>query len=181
MYTMAAIPTLYGGVQYRSRLEAKWAAFFDLVGWPYQYEPFDLDGWIPDFLLGSKVLVEVKPVTEFPQEIADEILASAEHAFSESEHDCWEILILGCQVPIDDPHIDCGIGWLTDGLHFWGEATLVDYDGKVDFCHTVGSFHGRIHGGYNGGSWGEGKIVNQDFLMQKWREAGNRVQWKPPR
>jgi len=30
---IAAIPTLYKDVQFRSRLEAKWAAFFDLLGW----------------------------------------------------------------------------------------------------------------------------------------------------
>jgi hypothetical protein len=28
---MKAIPTIYQGVEYRSRLEARWAAFFDLV------------------------------------------------------------------------------------------------------------------------------------------------------
>ena len=33
------IPTLYNGIQFRSRLEAKWAAFFDLLGWEYEYEP----------------------------------------------------------------------------------------------------------------------------------------------
>ncbi|MEA2669684.1 MAG: hypothetical protein QOJ33_2618, partial [Chloroflexota bacterium] len=30
---MDAIPTTYDGVNFRSRLEAKWAAFFDLLGW----------------------------------------------------------------------------------------------------------------------------------------------------
>ncbi len=43
------IPTKYNGVQFRSRLEATYAAFFDLVGWRWDYEPVDLDGWIPDF------------------------------------------------------------------------------------------------------------------------------------
>lgn len=59
------IPTLYRGRRYRSRLEARWACFFDLVGWKYEYEPFDLPGWIPDFALfgedGRQVLVEIKP------------------------------------------------------------------------------------------------------------------------
>ena len=60
------IPTKYNHCQFRSRLEAKWAAFFDLVGWKWEYDPFDLNGWIPDFLLigtREKVLVEVKPFT----------------------------------------------------------------------------------------------------------------------
>ena len=30
------IPTLYSGVLMRSRTEARWAAFFELFGWPWQ-------------------------------------------------------------------------------------------------------------------------------------------------
>jgi hypothetical protein len=71
-YTIKAHPTKYAGVQFRSRLEARWACFFDLVKWQWQYEPIDLEGWSPDFRVefpcghsecnGSHVLlVEVKP------------------------------------------------------------------------------------------------------------------------
>ena len=71
-YTVKAHPTMYNGVQYRSRLEARWAAFFDLIGWQHEYEPIDLPGWSPDFRVvfpcghsecsGShSLLVEVKP------------------------------------------------------------------------------------------------------------------------
>lgn len=59
-----AIQTQYHGVTFRSRLEAKWAAFFDRCDWPWQYEPIDLKGYIPDFILAfpkAPVLVEVKP------------------------------------------------------------------------------------------------------------------------
>lgn len=64
-YTIKAIPTLYSGVMFRSRLEATWAAFFDQVGLVWDYEPFDLEGWCPDFLIkysGRSCLIEVKPV-----------------------------------------------------------------------------------------------------------------------
>lgn len=63
---ISAIPTKYNGVQFRSRLEAKWAAFFDLCGWQREYEPFDFAGYIPDFLLkfAQPTLVDVKPITE---------------------------------------------------------------------------------------------------------------------
>ena len=65
-YTIAAIPTIYRGRQYRSRLEARWAAFFDKLGWRHEYEPFDLGAWSPDFLLSdTNTLVEVKPWTAF--------------------------------------------------------------------------------------------------------------------
>jgi hypothetical protein len=72
-----AIPTRYNGTNFRSRLEARWAAFFDLLGWNWEYEAVDRDGWIPDFLvMGSgasriePVLVEVKPITFFDRTVA---------------------------------------------------------------------------------------------------------------
>lgn len=62
----SAIRTTYAGVNFRSRLEASWAAFFDLCEWRWEYEPFELPGWIPDFSLkkddGTYILVEVKPI-----------------------------------------------------------------------------------------------------------------------
>ena len=59
-YKIAAIPTVYRGGIYRSRLEARWAEFFDCLGFSAEYEPFQLPGWLPDFRLPG-VLVEVKP------------------------------------------------------------------------------------------------------------------------
>ena len=58
-----SIPTIYRGIEYRSRLEAKWAAFFQLIDWKYTYEPFDGDGYIPDFVLHGDYpcVVEIKP------------------------------------------------------------------------------------------------------------------------
>ncbi len=38
-------PTFYNGVQFRSRLEAQWACFFDQAKWKWDYEPMDLLGW----------------------------------------------------------------------------------------------------------------------------------------
>ncbi len=66
-YDIKAIETTYKGRVYRSRHEANWAAFFDLLNWGHEYEPFDLNGWLPDFqITGNKyatqeLLVEVKP------------------------------------------------------------------------------------------------------------------------
>ena len=49
------IPTKYNGVQSRSRLEARWALFFDQLGidYRYEFEGFQLrSGWyLPDFYL----------------------------------------------------------------------------------------------------------------------------------
>ena len=62
-----AIETHYNGYRFRSRLEARWAVFFDAAGIKYEYEPqgFELeDGtrYLPDFYLPEyDYYVEVKP------------------------------------------------------------------------------------------------------------------------
>src|ERR1700744_4926102 len=63
------IETRYNGILFRSRLEARWAVFFDHLNikWEYEHEGFNLEGvyylpdfWLPDFDLG--IYVECKPV-----------------------------------------------------------------------------------------------------------------------
>lgn len=64
---MKAIETTYNGYRFRSRLEARWAIFFDELKIKYQYE---LEGYelpngmryLPDFYIESMDLfVEIKP------------------------------------------------------------------------------------------------------------------------
>jgi hypothetical protein len=66
-----AIETTYAGYRFRSRLEARWAVFFDTLGmpWRYEVEGYDLPSgrYLPDFqiqgcLLGDdrQIWVEVK-------------------------------------------------------------------------------------------------------------------------
>ena len=62
MYQIEAKPTAYAGVRFRSQLEATWAAFFDVAGMPWEYEPIQLPGWVPDFRLFGRFLCEVKPI-----------------------------------------------------------------------------------------------------------------------
>lgn len=54
-----AIQTYYRGTYYRSRIEARWAVFFDVLGLKYNYEPekFSLSSgaYIPDFFVKSGV------------------------------------------------------------------------------------------------------------------------------
>lgn len=62
---MKAIPTEYAGVRFRSRLEARYAMFFDehKMGWEYEVEGIDLGGrwYLPDFWLpDSRTYLEVK-------------------------------------------------------------------------------------------------------------------------
>lgn len=56
MNNIKPIETIYKGYRFRSRLEARWAVFFDAIGAQYEYEPegFEMpDGtlYLPDFYL----------------------------------------------------------------------------------------------------------------------------------
>jgi hypothetical protein len=60
-----AIETLYAGCRFRSRLESRWAVFFDTLGiqWEYEKEGFVLEGikYLPDFWLPEQdCWVEIK-------------------------------------------------------------------------------------------------------------------------
>lgn len=64
---MKAIETKYRGMKFRSRLEARWAVFFDTLFVPYVYEPegYDLETrkYLPDFWLpDSQQFFEVKGI-----------------------------------------------------------------------------------------------------------------------
>lgn len=66
MRKIQAIPTKYGDIQFKSRLEARWAVFMDALGveWKYEYEGFQLpSGWyLPDFYLPKwNAWLEIKP------------------------------------------------------------------------------------------------------------------------
>jgi hypothetical protein len=75
---MKAIETSYKGYKFRSRLEARWAVFFDSLGleWEYETEGFNLENglyYLPDFYLpnfiGRKAWIEVKPDIPYPDDV----------------------------------------------------------------------------------------------------------------
>ena len=67
--TIKAIETRYAGHRFRSRLEARWAVFFDTLGMKWEYEPqgytVDDECYLPDFWLPeTETWVEVKGSSE---------------------------------------------------------------------------------------------------------------------
>jgi hypothetical protein len=73
-----AIETNYRGCRFRSRLEARWAVFFDALGWDWEYEKQGYTigyyeekklPWLPDFEVvtpnGQHFYVEVKGDPDF--------------------------------------------------------------------------------------------------------------------
>lgn len=184
---MKAIPTKYAGVQFRSRLEAKWAAFFDLLGWPWQYEPYDLNGWIPDFsLIGAhnEILVEVKPTAIFLPEIAAEMETAAPKAYG--------LMLVGHSVRYEkDQQSIGGIGWAICQKHallnerWFPERLWRSPDGQTfDFLFEPSGQPFR--GFFTGESFEHGAENRWDAyefreVVARWNEAGNRVQWKAPK
>lgn len=193
-YNIKAIPTSYAGVNFRSRLEARWAVFFDAMNWRWAYEPLDFGGWIPDFILHGareRILVEVKPLFEPDEALFAEISAQAIKAGSRDD-----ILVLGADLIGKHSLGEVGFGWLgeyyptgtavvNDELidrgpaHWWAAAALHSgsENGDIGFCHEFGSYRNRISGCHDGDS-GAGAVGFDDDIASAWRDAGNIVQWQ---
>ena len=68
--TMQPRPTVYRGVQMRSRLEARYAAAMDYLGWEWIYEPgafASQDGqYLPDFKVNSRTFDDMSNSSKMP-------------------------------------------------------------------------------------------------------------------
>jgi hypothetical protein len=178
-YNYKSIPTVYKGIRFRSQLEARWACFFDLVKWNWEYEEENLNGWIPDFIIhGAKedVLVEVKHFTQL-QDFKDsgeieKIITSKEKS------DRREVLLLGKNI-IFAPLVSEGgwylprLGWFLDSE----ENSVIffdDTDNHYGFLDSLCSYHDRI----SGRAFKECHYKNSDMIREHWITAKNTVQWK---
>ena len=83
---LKAIETRYKGYRFRSRLEARWAVFFDNLGLKWEYEPegfeTSLGPYLPDFFIAENhhygPYVEIKgrePTTEEIKKLEEVCLA----------------------------------------------------------------------------------------------------------
>ena len=168
------IPTTYAGTKFRSRIEARWAATFDLAGWEWVYEPFDGDGYIPDFLIKSDhpLLVEVKPATlesEYREPIPK---------ITKGIGDLWrhDLIILGADINMKGG----GAGVLLDflaGPDDW-HASVAHWV-NCPWCVSMGIVTDQTSGymrpcGHDAPKGGD----QPNNLAGLWREAGNLVQWR---
>ncbi len=191
----ANIPTTYRGIRFRSRLESKWARMFDLFGWSWEYEPLDLNGWIPDFLIRAKrkpILVEVKPILTISQEVVSKIESAFPRppANRESWDPPYDVLIAPL-APFDYIDEPC-IGWITDDwcnfLHINGilgwQYACPFYPPEAGQSYGLGSgseglWHNRVHD-LGGKRYGRDYLHTEDLRLL-WNEATNASQWRAPR
>jgi hypothetical protein len=191
--TRPGIPTTYADTNFRSRLEARWAAFFDLVGWKWTYEPIDADGYIPDFLIHGErpFFVEVGPcvvVGDYREKAAkpDQSVATLG----------LDLLIVGVDVIAGVGRDERAPGFLPAGLlgeffgfvedelpdvFFWaaGLWTRCTECGHHGVIHPIASYAVRGCGHHLSGGLGE--PIDYEWLTALWRRAGNDVQWRGPR
>lgn len=187
MPTFAAIPTMYAGVQFRSRLEARWAAFFDLAGWRWEYEPFDLEGYIPDFRvqvlsgllrIDDWVLAEVKGYEipfmraargEHGRQTSARRIAALEEPYAKL-FKCWRddehkgmIALLG-NSPLVAPmlHYEDDERWIGE----YCERTLTSPYTSLGESHW-----------YQDDDYDLRRTLPSD-IDRMWKTAGNKVQWK---
>lgn len=170
-----AIATEYRGHRFRSRLEARWACFFDNVGWTWEYEALDLDGYIPDFILtfpNAPVLVEVKPVL-YEKDFAkswEKIMASG-----------WdkEALIVGAKIFESN-------GWGSIGSHCerdeqgaWCEGRAIIHTcekcKRLSFHNETYCFFCRVNGCYDGDHYLD--IPDFQFVRKLFADCGGVVQY----
>jgi hypothetical protein len=172
-YTIAAYPTVYNGRQYRSRLEARWAAFFDLLGVKHEYEPFDLGKWSPDFRLkcpfGLTILAEVKPIEEFDRDLANRMSAAVQGRVPQDTI----IMMIGVAPFINDERPT--IGWRRnsdpvgkdwfDANVMW--ARVIQCPRIIPILIANCNINSNCHWNY------------PSEVMEMWAEASNEVQWRP--
>lgn len=189
-YSIKAYPTKFRGVQYRSRLEARWAAFFTLLNFDFVYEPFDLGAWSPDFLLkgkyGFEVLVEVKPITEIDAETTRKMFDAAKEQ---------RLLLVGVSPKVSSVGLNgfLQVGWWIEGESenapalvggvFDDNSPAVVWDflkaeAPIDFfmgwlTATVGSWP------LSPGGRPEAACPYREHVLGLWKSACNLVQWVP--
>jgi hypothetical protein len=132
--TVRAIETRYAGCNFRSRLEARWAVFFDALGIRWEYEPQGFVGaygapYLPDFLLP-----DVNPQHAHQQTIDDapechglyvEVKGSDDHLIRDESKIveaiewkatpvCHGLLLLGAV-----PRVDGNVAQVTHSMLSW--------------------------------------------------------------
>lgn len=123
--TIAALPTIYRGTQFRSLLEACWAATLDSlhIAWEYEPQTFDLPSgakYLPDFHLTEiGVWLEVKgtgvPRIEKARELGQMLACNCPELACTCDWPGGELVIIGHPPTPIDP-------WTHDDYRHWPSA-----------------------------------------------------------
>jgi hypothetical protein len=133
------IETVYNGYRFRSRLEARWAVFFDEAGIRYEYETegFELssgrkylpDFWLPDF----GIYVEIKPILSHNDSTRKDVYENQEMLCSDFRDETGKAILLYRGNPWDDIW---GFLYAFD-VNDSGSAGASDYDARFVDVSTL--------------------------------------------
>jgi hypothetical protein len=175
--TIKPIETRAYGRRFRSRLEARWAVFFETLGlrWEYEPESFDIDGepYLPDFRVwtpqGEPIWYEIRP----RQSAGSSKFYKFDHALNGGRD--WET-ITRCQLLSGDPLVvleanhlcpRCGFVLSGEQFDFYGDHTSV-YCEPCDW-QTPGRGHPIQNDGLVGASYETCKgFILTDVVEWNW-------------
>ena len=166
---MEAIKTKFKGIEYRSKLEARWAVFFDNYGLRFEYEPttFRLKSglYAPDFYLTDLACyAEVKPLISleaflntYEKHVFYENTVYLKPAEYRKIQEFEDAIVLLCGLPLERNFIlfntidlDCWNGFNcypvkdpVTGWRWWSCTKLDDYPnhGNIEECAKLARYH----------------------------------------
>lgn len=185
-YDIKAKPTIYNGRNYRSRLEAKWQCMFNKLGWITEYEPSQINGYNPDFIIQcssdayptNTIIVEVKPSVFIDKDYIDSV-------YKKYDKTKAHILILS-DMPFNESRDHKGLLSIGIGSQFFQEP----YERSDMNCLQMKCFNDMGSNLYQFDGMVYGKIERKNFLyvpdemddfckiMMAWVDSGNETQFK---
>ena len=150
MYEIKAHEVMYKGAHFRSKNECKRYIFLKELGWNIEYEPVleDVKGWLPDLIIFG--CNDEKILVERTDEGQKEDYKKGTH-----QH--------------------CGRG---DGPYYGDYFVYTDNGcnrGDIDICDQDMSYHGLVHGSYDGG-WSI-KDDTRNKIETSWNKAGTEMRY----
>lgn len=167
MPPIQAIETRYAGCRFRSRLEARWAVFFDQLGIPWEYEPEGYvlgpgDLYLPDFWLSDqRSYFEVKGR-------ADEAECAKVERFGQHlGFDTRAFIAIGQLANVAELH---SWGWdretgqcRGDGIHLAGPYT----ESRYGWCVVGDDYDIQYEAGTNIGHWGDDSAIVEAYAAAR--------------
>lgn len=148
------IETIYNGYRFRSRLEARWAVFFDAIDADWEYEPegFVLENgmyYLPDFLIHnnkgrgpSELWIEVKNPYNFSEEDKTKVNTFANPAYMGYVDDNTRAILVVGNIPNigKDDSLSTNIDYDEDKKIFSLELVDGDYFPAIPAKYKGGGF-----------------------------------------
>lgn len=166
-------PREYNQKKFRSTLEARWAIFFDELGWNWEYEPYKLENddvvWEPDFVIKGHcgtIFCEVKPSSSPLEWFETERYCQALDYSSSSN---TSLLLLGeSPLPRGEYCDGAAVGWIVQPNTLQIEPEMFFNSSPIGICDEYSSWACKITGKY------ESQVLSVPWskIQKMWIAAG---------